>query len=140
MVMPARMMSDEPWPDDGPKQPEMLGLMATSSMPLPSATTGRKQPAEDRSWRKEALCRDYPPALFFGEHVCTQECEDAKWGCPDVRREEGRFARVRLAKTICGECPVQQQCLDYALDNREAFGVWGGYTERERRKLMKGRK
>lgn len=41
-----------------------------------------------------------------------------------------------LAKSICRSCPVRERCLDYALDNREPYGIWGALTERERRKLL----
>lgn len=41
------------------------------------------------------------------------------------------------AKRICWRCPIQQQCLNYALDNYEKFGVWGGATERERRAMRR---
>lgn len=44
---------------------------------------------------------------------------------------------TRDAKKICFECPVRRQCLEYALANDERFGVWGGLSERERRKLRK---
>lgn len=43
------------------------------------------------------------------------------------------------AKGICYECPVRTQCLQYALDHDERFGVWGGLSETERRKLAAGR-
>jgi len=43
------------------------------------------------------------------------------------------------AKTICGTCPVRIECLQYALDHTEKWGIWGGLTERERRRLTGGR-
>jgi WhiB family redox-sensing transcriptional regulator len=43
----------------------------------------------------------------------------------------------REAKKICATCPVSAECLQYALDNDERFGIWGGVTERDRRKLKK---
>ena len=43
------------------------------------------------------------------------------------------------AKQVCRRCPVQLACLQYALDNDERFGVWGGFSERERRLLHRGR-
>jgi hypothetical protein len=42
------------------------------------------------------------------------------------------------AKRVCLRCDVREQCLQYALDNQERFGVWGGYSERERRRLAQG--
>lgn len=44
------------------------------------------------------------------------------------------------AKAICAKCPVQQLCLDYALSHRERDGVWGGATERERRRMIRQRR
>src|SRR5205807_2562498 len=43
------------------------------------------------------------------------------------------------AKTVCVGCPLRLDCLAYALDNREEYGVWGAMTERERRALLRGR-
>lgn len=44
---------------------------------------------------------------------------------------------VREAKRICSGCPVRDECLGYALEHNEAFGIWGGFTERERRRLKR---
>ncbi|BDZ51496.1 hypothetical protein GCM10025867_37370 [Frondihabitans sucicola] len=44
---------------------------------------------------------------------------------------------TRDAKKICASCDVRAQCLEYALQNDERFGIWGGLSERERRKLRK---
>jgi WhiB family redox-sensing transcriptional regulator len=44
------------------------------------------------------------------------------------------------AKSICRECPVREPCLEYALANRERDGVWGGATERERRRMIRQRR
>ena len=44
------------------------------------------------------------------------------------------------AKDICAECPVREPCLEYALTVREKHGVWGGRTERERRRLIRQRR
>lgn len=43
------------------------------------------------------------------------------------------------AKQVCSACPVRDECLAYALDNREHFGIWGGTSERERKKLNRQR-
>lgn len=40
-------------------------------------------------------------------------------------------------KAVCTGCPVRSQCLDYALENGEAFGIWGGLTAKQRRKLRR---
>lgn len=44
------------------------------------------------------------------------------------------------AKSVCGECPVQAECLEHALSVREKDGVWGGATERERRRIIRQRR
>ncbi|MEZ5282779.1 MAG: WhiB family transcriptional regulator [Acidimicrobiales bacterium] len=44
------------------------------------------------------------------------------------------------AKSVCGECPVQTECLEHALSTREKDGVWGGATERERRRIIRQRR
>lgn len=45
---------------------------------------------------------------------------------------------TRAAKMICLDCPVRAQCLAYALERNEPFGIWGGLSERERRKVKRG--
>lgn len=75
---------------------------------------GRFAPAP---WTVDAACKDKPQELFY-----------------PTRGEE-----VGLAKEICAGCPVRQPCLDYALDNGERFGVWGGTSERERRRIRRRR-
>jgi len=44
---------------------------------------------------------------------------------------------TRDAKRVCESCPVREECLKYAMDNDERFGIWGGLSERERRRLRK---
>ncbi len=51
-----------------------------------------------------------------------------------------RGGSTKEAKRICAECPVRTDCLELAIDNDERFGVWGGYSERERRKLKQQRR
>ena len=66
-------------------------------------------------WTTDALCAEVDPELFYPET-----------GAPN-----------RDAKRICGRCDVRPECLAYALANRERFGVWGGTTERERRRMCR---
>ena len=68
-------------------------------------------------WQVDANCKDKDPDLFF----------------------PNRGASTRKAKQICSECPVQKHCLEYAIVNAEKFGIWGGLSERERRKIRKDR-
>ena len=69
-------------------------------------------------WRQKAACRGVDPDIFFP--VSDEEAEDAK--------------------AICRQCPVQEPCLDWALARREKEGVWGGATERERRRIIRRRR
>lgn len=69
-------------------------------------------------WMDHGNCKDQPPSLFFPSDGVG----------------------VEVAKRICATCPVASQCLDYALDNRIDHGVWGGTSERQRRRLLKGRR
>lgn len=70
---------------------------------------------DEEAWREQALCVQTDPALFFPEK-----------GEP-----------TREAKRVCGNCGVRTACLADALVHNERFGVWGGLSERERRKLKK---
>jgi WhiB family transcriptional regulator, redox-sensing transcriptional regulator len=71
--------------------------------------------AEDRGWQARANCMGVDPDLFFPE----------------------RGASTREAKEVCRGCVVREDCLEYALDNGEKFGIWGGMSERERRRLRR---
>jgi len=70
------------------------------------------------SWRQRAACRGVDPDIFYP--VSDDDAEEAK--------------------AVCGICPVREACLEYALANRERDGVWGGATERERRRLVRQRR
>jgi len=88
---------------------------------LPSRGTGAGlAPIRPLSWRDAARCRGTHPSLFFP---------------PEEDGEE-----VRDAKDICSRCPVIHECLEWALDTDEQFGVWGGTTPRERRRLQRVRR
>ncbi|TFB91065.1 MULTISPECIES: WhiB family transcriptional regulator [Cryobacterium] len=67
------------------------------------------------SWQSDSLCAQTDPEAFFPE----------------------KGGSTRDAKKICSSCEVKTQCLQYALANDERFGIWGGLSERERRKLRK---
>ncbi|MDQ0279209.1 WhiB family redox-sensing transcriptional regulator [Arthrobacter silviterrae] len=66
-------------------------------------------------WQTDALCAQTDPEAFFPE----------------------KGGSTRDAKKVCGGCNVRSQCLEYALANDERFGIWGGLSERERRRLRK---
>ena len=71
---------------------------------------------DDPQWQEKALCAQTDPEAFFPE----------------------KGGSTREAKRICLGCEVRDACLDYALANDERFGIWGGLSERERRRLKRG--
>ncbi|WP_304516321.1 WhiB family transcriptional regulator [Cellulomonas sp. JH27-2] len=66
-------------------------------------------------WQERALCAQTDPEAFFPE----------------------KGGSTREAKKVCTGCDVKAECLEYALANDERFGIWGGLSERERRKLKR---
>lgn len=74
------------------------------------------------------------PEPWMDEGACVEPGVD-----PDAFFPE-RGASSREAKDICHECPVREQCLEYALTNNETFGIWGGLSERQRRPLRRQRR
>lgn len=67
------------------------------------------------SWQDQALCAQTDPEAFFPE----------------------KGGSTREAKRVCRSCEVRTECLDYALENDERFGIWGGLSERERRRIKR---
>ncbi len=70
------------------------------------------------AWMAQGNCRNYPPATFFPSDGVG----------------------VDRARAICKGCPVTDKCLEYALEERIEHGVWGGCSERERRRILKRRR
>jgi WhiB family redox-sensing transcriptional regulator len=77
-------------------------------------------PTMTATWRRRAACRGIDAEIFY-----------------PVTEEEADAAE---AKAICATCPVRQACLEHALAHREREGVWGGNTERERRRIIRQRR
>jgi WhiB family transcriptional regulator, redox-sensing transcriptional regulator len=73
--------------------------------------------AGDRRWQERANCLGVDPDLFFPE----------------------RGASTKEAKAVRGGCEVKTECLEYALRHGEKFGIWGGMSERERRRIRRQR-
>lgn len=93
-----------------------------------SAHAGRAQASHTEAlsrmslaWQDDALCGGLSSTVFF------QECS----GVEGTRN-------IEMVKKMCQRCAVRQQCLEYALANDERWGIWGGTTERERRRMLKG--
>lgn len=82
--------------------------------------TDRRSPKrtfDDMEWQNFANCLGVDANLFFPE----------------------RGASTTTAKEVCRGCVVRQECLDYALRHGEKFGIWGGLSERERRRIRRAR-
>jgi WhiB family transcriptional regulator, redox-sensing transcriptional regulator len=77
-----------------------------------------------------------PPATWQGRAACRGPKSLVFFPPAYAERRDERAAREAKAKTICGQCAVQQDCLDFALGIREQHGIWGGTTESERRAML----
>ena len=71
--------------------------------------------SQEPDWKSKANCMGVDPDLFFPE----------------------RGMSTREAKEVCRGCVVREDCLEYALANGEKFGIWGGLSERERRRIRR---
>ena len=71
--------------------------------------------SEPAGWQEKALCAQTDPEEFFPE----------------------KGGSTREAKRVCSSCEVRSECLEYALENDERFGIWGGLSERERRRMRR---
>lgn len=75
--------------------------------------------------------REFTAQTFAAQALCAQ-------ADPDLFTPDGKGTHLALkAKEICGRCPVQEKCLQWALDNDEGNSVYGGHTARERRALKR---
>jgi WhiB family redox-sensing transcriptional regulator len=81
-----------------------------------SLTWSRPDNLAPDTWRERAACRSVDPDLFFPVGVTGPSAD-----------------YVRAAKAVCASCPVQEPCLDYAIETGQDAGIWGGTSEEERR-------
>lgn len=79
---------------------------------------------------------DYPDFTDRGEAPCVSSDPEAFFPEPDA---PGAAELARQAIKVCGDCTYQLECLAYALENHEDWGIWGGKTPFERRKLLRAR-
>jgi WhiB family transcriptional regulator, redox-sensing transcriptional regulator len=102
--------------------PRHLTLLTDSSADVFTDPMAGLQPAaapeSEESWRVDALCAETDPEAFFPE----------------------KGGSTREAKRVCVGCAVRTECLEFALSNDERFGIWGGLSERERRRLRLARR
>jgi WhiB family redox-sensing transcriptional regulator len=108
-------VGNEPHTNTGPSQGGVMGRPQLSVVPDHAGVYD--DPAlDDEQWQERALCAQTDPEAFFPE----------------------KGGSTREAKRICLGCEVKDRCLDYALAHDERFGIWGGLSERERRRLKRG--
>ena len=94
-----------------PKQRKSDVSILASSLALGSA---------DYTWRDQATCRDTDPELFFPIGTTGQA-----------------LLQIAKAKSVCCQCPVTVECLEFALETNQDTGIWGGNSEDERRHMRR---
>ena len=86
-------------------------------------------------WRLDAACRSDNADIFFPEDYGTSGVlPDTALEIPMIRAALAAKMEV-LAKSICAACPVQAECLTYALENDERYGIYGGQSARDRERI-----
>ncbi|MFR9806340.1 WhiB family transcriptional regulator [Pseudonocardia sp. RS010] len=94
--------------------PEQFGIGPSEGLRLIDTLVDGQDDGE-QDWQERALCAQTDPEAFFPE----------------------KGGSTREAKRICAGCEVRAECLEYALAQDERFGIWGGLSERERRRLRR---
>jgi WhiB family redox-sensing transcriptional regulator len=89
--------------------------------PRPGTVVPESRPDPGPHWTVSAACAQADPEVFF-----------------PVAGRFGSDEAVKAAKGVCAGCPVRRECLEYALGNGEAHGIWGGATPAEREKMRGG--
>ena len=105
-----------PHTNTGPAQFAAPARPQLSLVPLHERFDMESDDEDDEQWQERGLCAQTDPEAFFPE----------------------KGGSTREAKRICQGCEVRDRCLEYALANDERFGIWGGLSERERRRLKRG--
>jgi WhiB family redox-sensing transcriptional regulator len=77
----------------------------------------------NEEWLEQANCKNKDTSIFFPDY-----------GLP------GAMKIAKKAKEICSRCSVKTECLEFAIENREEFGIWGGMMVNERKKLISKRR
>jgi WhiB family transcriptional regulator, redox-sensing transcriptional regulator len=102
--------------DEGVDDADEFGNMSAALSRVDVLGTFGTPDDEEPDWQERALCAQTDPEAFFPE----------------------KGGSTREAKRICSGCEVRAECLEYALAHDERFGIWGGLSERERRRLRRG--
>jgi WhiB family transcriptional regulator, redox-sensing transcriptional regulator len=95
-------------------------LMSITRTPLSEALNMLSATSGAPGWQRSAACRSADPELFFPASSSGHSVEQAE-----------------RAKAVCRVCIVRRQCLQHAIAANEAYGVWGGMTEDERRRAAR---
>ena len=111
--MTAAMLRNAP-PDEYPVVDLLSPGTVEVIVPLAHVVV-RPEDVDDLGWQERALCAQTDPEAFFPE----------------------KGGSTREAKRVCRSCEVRAECLEYALENDERFGIWGGLSERERRRVKR---
>lgn len=99
-----------------PIKPAEFASITAGALPEALSLIDAFDPADDeQDWQERALCAQTDPEAFFPE----------------------KGGSTREAKRICSGCEVRAECLEFALAHDERFGIWGGLSERERRRLKR---
>jgi WhiB family redox-sensing transcriptional regulator len=80
---------------------------------------------DEPMWRSQAQCQTDNATYFYAPS--------------HFERKPEKDLREGIARSLCRECKVRQQCLDYSLRNTESHGIWGGLNELERKRLLRSR-
>jgi WhiB family redox-sensing transcriptional regulator len=95
--------------------------MRSVKAPGSDIATERARSADEESWTARAACRRADPELFF----------------PIGSSGPAALKQIAAAKEICARCPVREQCLRFALGTGQDYGIWGGLTADERRRMRR---
>ena len=110
------VMAEVSWLSDYKQDHKQLqGVETTAAQGFSGLDWSAGLDEEEQGWQERALCAETDPEAFFPE----------------------KGGSTREAKKICTGCDVRVECLEYALGNDERFGIWGGLSERERRRLRR---
>jgi len=98
----------------------ILEIQGHFEMEEPPPIVGARKETMNPTWRKRSACTGIDSDVFYPSSEDDADAEEAK--------------------AICAVCPVQTMCLEHALSLREREGIWGGTTERERRRILRQRR
>src|ERR687892_1822506 len=102
---------------------ELAGILVQPNCPIERRTLGHNKTKGGfvlTEWRETARCKEMDPDLFF-----------------PVGTTGPALLQIEAAKAVCRQCDVREECLQYAIDSNQEYGIWGGMTEEERRYMRR---